>query len=826
MRIMKRFFFLTLCFNANYSYSQDYFNPMFLGSDVDSIDDLSYLTAGNNVAPGSYFLSLSVDESFLRSMNVKFKEDKNKKVVACFTQEIIDIIPFNKDALNKLNAAPHKNDCIDLSEYIDNFSYDVDLSKLTLTLKIPQIYLKSIRSTLANEADWNDGIPALLTNYNINGSYTKNKKMDDYSSTFVGITNRLNIGSWRFNSSTYYNQNKMGNNSTHEWNSNSIYATKNINSIKSTLNIGQSVLGSMLFDSNTYVGLSLATSNEMLPESEKGYSPVIKGIAETRSKLTIRQNNNILYQEYINPGPYNIDNLNSVGTSGDYEVELTTDQGKVTSYTVPYSSLPNLLRHRRYNYSISAGKLDISQADKSKFSQGTFGYGLPLDTTIYTGYQIAKNYTAFGLGLGKDIGDIGALSLDSIQAKAKIKEKNYVGNSYRILYAKSFSETGTNFQLTGYRYSTSNYYSLSEANYHESTKYNINDYVSYSRFERKKNSFQINVSQNLADYGQLYLWGNINSYWGTDTKSQNTQIGWNKTFPKLNNVNVQASYNKNKYKDINDDMFYLSLSMPLSYGTDRNRMYVTNSTNVNKSNVNNSTSVYGNALEDKLNYNIYQTVNNHNHNRTNVNARYKANSADINAGTTVTGDSKEIDYGLAGTLLVHQGGIVMAREANDTAILVEAKGATGAKINRAGENITINRYGYALIPYATAYHYNDVSLSPESFGSGYDIDGKILKVAPTRGAISKVVFDIRKGYNFLVDIKYKDKPLKFGTLVVSRADKTTSIVNDDSTVYLTGVRAGNQYTVKVNKDNSCEFTINYDENNKMESINNLNLICQ
>ncbi|MEX5927439.1 hypothetical protein [Providencia hangzhouensis] len=31
-----------------------------------------------------------------------------------------------------------------------------------------------------------------------------------------------------------------------------------------------------------------------------------------------------MYQEYINPGPYNIDNLNSVGTSGDYEVELTS----------------------------------------------------------------------------------------------------------------------------------------------------------------------------------------------------------------------------------------------------------------------------------------------------------------------------------------------------------------------------------------------------------------------------------------------------------------------------------------------------------------------
>lgn len=823
---MKKFFLLSLCLHISYSYSQDYFNPLFLGSDVDSIEDLSYLSAGNNITPGNYFLSLNIGESFIKNVNVRFKEDKQKKVSACFTKDIIDTIPFNKDTLNKLSVLPNDNECVNINEYINDFSYDIDLSKLKLTLLIPQIYLESLRSTLANESDWDDGITALMTNYNINGSYTKNKKMDTYSSTFFSIVNRLNIGSWRLNSSTYYNQSKTGNRSSHEWNSNSIFATTNINAIKSTLTLGQSVLGSMLFDSNNFIGMSLATSNEMLPESDKGYSPTIKGIAETRSKITIKQNNNILYQEYINPGPYNIENLNSVGTSGDYEVELTSDQGVVTKYTVPYSSLPNLLRHKRYNYSMAVGQLDISQQDKSKFIQGSFGYGLPLDTTIYTGYQIARNYVAFGLGLGKDIGNIGALSLDSIQARAKIREKNYIGNSFRILYAKSFSDTGTNLQLTGYRYSTSNYYTFSEANYQNSVNSSTDDYFGYGIHGQKKNSFQINISQSLADYGQLYLWGNVNSYWGTKTKSKNIQIGWNKSFTELNGIMLTASYNKNKYKNMNDDMFYLSLSMPLSKGVDRNRMYLTNSVSYNNSGYSNSTSIYGTTLDDKLNYNIYQTVSNNTQDRSNFSANYKANAANISAGTTITRDSKELDYGLTGSLLVHQDGIVFSREANDTAILVEAKGATGAQLDRAGENITVNRYGYALIPYATAYHYNDVTLSPDSFGSGYDIDGKILKVAPTRGAISKVIFDVRKGYSFLVSLKYKNKPIKFGTLVVNEKENTTSIVNDDSTVYLTGVRAGAHYRVKIDKDNNCTFTINYDEKSEMKNINNLSLTCQ
>ncbi|WP_272660977.1 fimbria/pilus outer membrane usher protein [Providencia sp. PROV150] len=827
MRIIRKFFLISLFLHSNDLHSQDYFNPLFLGSDVSSIDDLSYLSAGNNVTPGKYFLNLNVGDGFIRNVSIEFKQSNDKKVIVCFTKEIVSLIPFNKDTQEKINLSKiNDNECIDIDKYINNFSYNVDLSKLTLTLSIPQIYLNSIRSTLASENDWDDGISALMTNYNLNGSYSRNNRMSNYSSLFLNLNNRLNLGAWRISSNLYYNQNKMGSKSNHEWKSNNISILRNINSIKSTLIAGQTVLGSMIFDSNPYIGITLSTANEMLPDSEKGYSPTIKGIAESRSKITIKQNGNILYQEYINPGPYNIDNLNSVGTSGDYEVELTSGEGVVTKYIVPYSSLPNLLRKGSYNYSLTFGQLDITSAKKDKFAQGTIGIGLPLDSTLYTGYQIASGYLATGIGLSKDIGAFGALSIDTIQAQAKIHDKKYSGGSYRILYAKSFSDIGTNIQLTGYRYSTSDYYTFSEANYRNSYKGEINDYLFYSSNERKKNSFQVNISQSLGDYGQLYAWGNVNSYWGSDLKSKNIQIGWNKTLSQYNNIILSASYNKNTYSHNTDNIFYLSLSIPLSNAMDKNRMYITNSTTVNDSKYNTMTSLYGTALNEKLNYNIYQTINNNNDNKSNLNLRYKADVTELSAGTSFSNNSKELDYGVTGSVLVHSGGLLFAREANDTAILVEAKGAAGAKVDKTGENITINNSGYALIPYATAYHYNDIGLSPESLGAGYDIDGKIIKVAPTRGAISKVIFDVRKGYNFLVSLQYQEKPIKFGTVVVNDSGKNISIVNDDSTVYLTGVKPNSSYTVNIDKDKLCKFSIKYDENDKMKNINKVNVACQ
>lgn len=826
MRKIKKIILISMFVYVNNSYSQDYFNPLFLGVDVDSIDDLSYLSAGNVIAPGNYHVSMNIGDSFIKEVNVQFKEEKNKKVVACFTKEIISLLPLKKEVKSKIeNSYDNENKCVDINKYISDFNYDIDLSKLTLTLSIPQIYLNSIRSTLASESDWDDGVSVFMTNYNLNGSFSKNKETNDYSSLYLNLNNRLNIGAWRLRSNLYYNQNKVGSNSYHKWKSNSTVITRGFNSLRSQLTAGQSVLGSTLFDSNSYIGITLASATEMLPESERGYSPTIKGIAESRSKITIRQNGNILYQEYINPGPYSIDNLNSVGSSGDYEVELTSAEGIVTKYVVPYSSLPNLLRKGSYNYSLTLGELDISGTKRNRFNQGSFGIGLPLDTTAYVGYQIANDYFSTGFGIAKDIGSLGAVSVDTIQAQAKINNDSMYGSSYRILYAKAFNGTGTNIQLTGYRYSTSDYYTFSEANYRNS---NLNDKLLFNNNVRRKNSFQVNISQSIGDYGQLYIWGNTNTYWDGDANSKNIQIGWNKTLKEFNDIMLSASYNKNTFSDISDDVFYLTISMPLSSSMSTDRMYLSNSTSYNNSKYNNQTSVYGNTLNDKLSYNFYQTISNEgkdSNERSNLNLRYKANITEFNVGTSYSRNFKELDYGATGALLIHQGGVIFSREANDTAILVEAKGASGARIDRAGESITISNNGYALIPYATAYHYNDISLSPDEVGMGYDIDGKVLRVAPTRGAISKVVFDVRKGYNFLVTLNHKGKPIKFGTSVINESEQKASIVNDDSTVYLTGVKPHSKYLIKLENNSTCNFIINYVNTSEMQKINKVNATC-
>ncbi len=45
----------------------------------------------------------------------------------------------------------------------------------------------------------------------------------------------------------------------------------------------------------------LASSDAMLPDSQKGFAPTIRGIARTNAQVTVRQNGYVLYQTYVTP---------------------------------------------------------------------------------------------------------------------------------------------------------------------------------------------------------------------------------------------------------------------------------------------------------------------------------------------------------------------------------------------------------------------------------------------------------------------------------------------------------------------------------------------
>lgn len=69
-------------------------------------------------------------------------------------------------------------------------------------------------------------------------------------------------------------------------------------------------------------------------------------------------------------------------------------------------------------------------------------HGLEGNWTPYGGMQIAEDYQAFNLGIGKDLGLFGAFSFDITQANTTLADgTRHSGQSVKSVYSKSFYQT-------------------------------------------------------------------------------------------------------------------------------------------------------------------------------------------------------------------------------------------------------------------------------------------------------------------------------------------------------------------------------------------------
>lgn len=206
----------------------------------------------------------------------------------------------------------------------------------------------------------------------------------------------------------------------------------------------------------------------MYPEVERGYAPVVRGTAMSNARISIRQNGYVIYETNVAPGEFVIDDIDPMYSSGDLNVTVTEADGAVRIFTVPYSTLPMLLREGSVHYTLNAGRLNEnrgSDGQQPTLVQGTLSWGLPHGITTYGGIQYTRKYRSVALGAGINMGSWGALSADVTHADSQIADgSRHNGQSVRFLYSRDFETTGTTFQLAGYRYSTSGFFTLEENN--------------------------------------------------------------------------------------------------------------------------------------------------------------------------------------------------------------------------------------------------------------------------------------------------------------------------------------------------------------------------
>nr|WP_261459873.1 fimbria/pilus outer membrane usher protein [Serratia fonticola] len=778
--------------------AREYFNPAMLEMDNphQASTDLSMFEEDTSQLPGIYRVEIYVNNEKQDMRDVEFflqKDTSGKETL----QPCLSVVELAEMGI-KTDLFPVLQDtnvsCANLSA-IPRASAEFRFSTQQLLLSVPQAAMSQQARDYVPENQHDHGISALLFNYNLSGASNQTRAGGNGSNNqFANLRPGINLGAWRLRNYSTWNRDSNGQD---QWNSIYTYAARDIAVLKSQLVLGDSSSPSDVFDSVPFRGVQIASDDDMLPDSLKGYAPVVRGIARTNAQVMIRQNGYVIYQSFVAPGAFEINDMFPTGGSGDLLVTIKEADGSEQRLVVPFASLPVLQREGRLKYAFTGGQYRTydSNVDSTLFSQISAIYGLSQGLTLYGGAQLAKPSQSLALGMGKNLGSLGAFSADVTQARSSMKDEGARnGQSWRVRYSKNFVETGTNFAIAGYRYSTDGYFSLQEVldTYRGQESYILSD--------RRRNRSELTMSQNLWEgAGYLSLSWASEDYWNSGRTMRSLGASYHNSWDGIS-YGLNYNYNENSSVGVGriyerDHVFAFNISVPLdNWLGNTNANYSVNTSK--NSGTSHNAGLSGTALADNnLSWSIQQGYGNRGvgnsgvGNSGSLNASYRSTYAEMNAGYAYDKNSSRLNYGLQGGIVAHQDGVTFGQTLGETIVLVKAPGAAGVGVSNI-MGVKTDWRGYAVVPYSSPYRKNQVLLNTEMLPDDVDLELASQNVVPTRGAVVRASFEANVGRRALMTlIRQGGDKVPFGATVTDANSKSAQgfIVGDNGEVYLTGL---------------------------------------
>lgn len=770
-------------------YAEDYFNIRALETEtpLENSGALEAFLHNNGLVPGRYLTSIVWDQDVLDKRNIDYVlSADNKKLLPQFTKSELRDLGVKVDNIPRLKEEDDSAMVSDISAFVPDARYDFNADSHVLQLRIPQIYRNNHISGETSPKNWDDGVPALWTSYYVSGSrQTTNGQAA--SSQWASFSSGLNLGLWRLLNSTNWNSDSGAQ-------SISTALERDIKSLRSQLAIGQTYTSGELFDSVQMTGVKLESDTNMLPSGLQGFAPVVRGIAASDAKVTVKQNGYTIYQTNVSPGPFEIRDLSQVTAGADLEVTVREADGSERHFIQASSSVPVMLREGAWKYSFAAGKFrDADAREEPEFGQSTAVFGLPYGITLYGGAQGASMYYAGLIGIGADLHSMGSISMDLTAAKADLGNGRdpSSGQSWRAQFAKDFPATDTTVTLASYRYSTSGFYTFQEALDQRSSYSSDDDFYNYRNTNNRRSRLQLNLSQSLQSWGTIYANAYQQDYWGLSGHERSIAVGYSSNW---RNINWSVNYNLTKSPSTNDDQqLSFTVNVPLARFLP-NAWASYNVTSVKKGSTTHQAGISGTLLEDNnLTYNFQQTYDNKNDgNGAYLSSRYRSSMGDFSTSYSYKKDNKQWSYSAQGSVVAHPHGVTLGQSVQSAFGIVHIDGGDDVKVQNS-QGIYTDRWGNAVVPYLTPYRRNSVVVNTRGH-ENIDIQDASLDVIPTKGAVVAADFSARSGKRGLITLKWGQSYVPFGA-VLSMED-VTAIVGDDGEVYLTGLKGTQTFTVQ------------------------------
>ncbi len=673
--------------------------------------DLSRFERGNFVLPGSYSVDIFVNDMPVGRSDVRFATSSAEvSATPCVTRALLDKLGLHPADLSDQVIAGLTGEaaCVEIDSVIPGASITFDVADLRLEVSVPQAYMGLRARGYVDPKYWDSGVNAGLLNYNFNSYHTRSGGVSQTSS-YLGLNAGLNLGRWhlRHNSSLNWQSATAGARSTHRWQGISTYAQRDLPEMRAQLIVGDSFTSGEVFDSFGLRGVQLATDDRMLPQSLRGYAPAVRGVADSNAKVTVRQNGMVIYQTTVAPGPFTIDDLYATGYGGDFEVSVSEANGRVHQFSVPYASVPQLLRPGITRFSAAAGQLrGESIQHKPEVVQATVQHGFTNMLTGYTGAVSSQGYGALLLGSALNT-SYGAFAMDVTSARTRIPGMNTLsGQSVRLSYSKIMAQTGTSLTVAAYRYSTSGFLALADAA--RARDYarrglpvfssgatqpieingvpvsglltpaqqaalagvDLDDLFVPAGVDRQRNNFTLTLSQQLGTGGgSLYVNGSARDYWnrsGTDTQFQ---VGYNNSIGRVN-YSISASRERDLFGR-SDNRYMANVTIPLGNGA-HTPLFTGGLSRDSHGGTQEQATLSGTAgVDNRISYGATAAHDSGQDTGSvgstgSINGGYRGAHVQLNAGFGVGSGYSQSSLNVAGGIVAHPGGITFGQPLGDT----------------------------------------------------------------------------------------------------------------------------------------------------------------
>jgi outer membrane usher protein len=786
--------------NADLEFSQDFLVAPASGEQI----NIKRFAKKNVAMAGVYAADLSVNDRWMGKTDIVLKDlhGPDDGAVVCISTALfemfeVDVTRLSPQATQRL-AALTAQDCLQLEEIVPDASLLFDAGALRLAVHIPQFFvLKNARGDIHPRL-WDRGVNAATLSYHFN-SYRSVGASVVTQSSYLSLNQGVNWGDWHFRHTGSLTKN---NHHAIRYQPLSTYVQRDLVGIRSQLTLGDATTVGPIFESMGFRGLHLSSDARMLPDSQSGYAPVIRGIAHSHANVRVMQHGMLLHSMSVAPGPFEINDLYATGYGGNLDVLIHEANGERRTFTVPYVAFTPLLRRGALRYSVTAGDAQSSiDQHPAHFLQAVAGIGVNNYLTVYGGILSAPHYVSVAMSAAMST-LIGAFSADVIHAQAKHHDGvSHQGKMYSLKYNHQFQASNTGVFISAMQVNHRHYEGLSEFLMHTDVAAPMGGAVGHVR-QRLQWSIQQSLARNA---GNFFLSGASHAYWDRGGRDVHYAVGYSQSLGRMS-VSVSAQRQQSAQAKRAEHQLFLNVSMPLGQDHHSGNMLFSHS---HQSSSHATMATLHGVLDQQGNVTYSMTGAHQGGPYGAASMQYRGAYALANGSVSADAGMHQMSASMTGAVVVHPGGITLAQTLGESIGIITAKDAAGARVNNT--RITINRFGHAVMPSLRPYRWNQIDLDPKGLPLELDLMSTKQRVTPHAGAVVMLDFTTRRQRVLLMDmILSNGAPPPFGAEVMNDEGEVIGMTGQGGRLFVRGLNAdAGTLWVKWGKDAHSQCRVSY-----------------